>query len=77
MKSVKCKSGIKGWQDKLQKVYKDFVEWESYAYTFGLHTRLGYKTPHDAWKENPTIRGSVKPEDFCKVLSKNSSIVYK
>jgi hypothetical protein len=67
MKKVMCKSGLWGWQDKLRNMYDDFIEWENYSTTYGLHTRLGYKTPRTAWQANPIIQGSTIPSDFCKV----------
>jgi len=67
MKHVKCKSGIQGWQCRLQKNYADFEEFEQYAELRDLHTRIGYATPKDAWLANPLIQGSVIPDDFCKV----------
>jgi hypothetical protein len=67
MKRVKCKSGIKGWQGRIQESYSSFDEFSKYAEIFGLHTRLGYATPYEAWMANPIIQGSVNPSDFCKV----------
>ena len=64
---VKCKSGIMGWQCNLQDNYADFEDFKMYADLWGLHTRLGYKTPKSAWKANPLIQGSVIPGDFRKV----------
>jgi hypothetical protein len=56
-----------GWQEKLRDGYANYEEFERYAETYGLHTRLGYKTPRGAWKANPTVQGSVEPSDFRKV----------
>lgn len=67
MKRVKCKSGIEGWQCKLRKNYANFEEFEYYAELRGLHIRLGYKTPRNAWLANPVVQGSVIPSDFRKV----------
>jgi hypothetical protein len=67
MKRIICKSGIEGWQDRLRKNYTNFEDFEWYCNTYGLHTRLGYKTPASAWKWNPLVRGSVIPSDFQKV----------
>lgn len=67
MKRVICKSGIEGWQGKLRKEYFDFEEFERYSTMYGLHTRLGYKSPATAWRANPTVMGSVIPSDYCKV----------
>jgi hypothetical protein len=55
------------WQDKLQKVYTDFAEFEDYCRNYGLLIRLGFKSAAVAWKKNPTIRGSVYPSDFTVV----------
>jgi ribosomal protein L6P/L9E len=68
MKRVKCKSGIEGWQMRLKMVYVgNYDEWVQYAELYGLHIKLGYDTPHDAWLANPMVQGSVNPSDFCKV----------
>jgi hypothetical protein len=67
MKIVKCKSGIKGWQCRLQKNYESFEEFKSYSETFGIAERLGFKSPEEAWKKNPIIQGSVIPSDLCVV----------
>lgn len=64
MKRVKCKSGIVGWQSKLQKNYSSFEEFEYYSGIYGIHKRLGFATAEVAWKENPLIRGSVIPSDL-------------
>lgn len=57
------------WQTKLQNNYDSYDEWKAYAMNYGLHSRLGYKTPRDAWNDNPMIQGSTRPEDFKKVES--------
>ncbi len=67
MKQVKCKSGIKGWQCRLQASYASFDEFESYSDTYGLHEKLGYDNALQAWNDNPLIQGSVNPSDFKKV----------
>lgn len=67
MRTVRCSSGINGWQDKLQRVYDSLEEFEWYAEVYGLHTRLGFATPSEAWDANPTIQGSVNPSDYRKV----------
>ena len=64
---VKCKSGLRGWQSPLRDNYADFAEFERYAETYGLHRRLGYRSPRAAWNANPTVQGSVNPSDFRKV----------
>lgn len=65
--SVRTKSGIIGWRTRLQNNYSEHHEWYSAAQTYGLHKRLGYATPTQAWRENPVIEGSVVPSDFRKV----------
>ena len=67
MKSVICKSGLSGHQGRLQANYDSFEEFVSYAETYGLHTRLGYKTIAGCWRSNPMIQFSVEPSDFRRV----------
>ena len=67
IKSVKVKSGIIGWQAKLQDVYETYEEFEHYSGLFDLTKRLGYKSAKTAWQKNPTIQGSVNPSDYCKI----------
>lgn len=71
IKTVICKSGSTGWQTKLQRNYTNFEEFESYCELYNIHERLGYKTPANAWKRNPTIQGSVNPNDLRRI-NKNS-----
>jgi hypothetical protein len=59
-----CTSGLSGWRQSLQKNYGTFDDWEWHADTYGLHTRLGFKSPREAWDANPGIQGSVNPSDF-------------
>ncbi len=66
-KTFKCRSGLTGWTCKLQANYHSFESFKSASETWGLHTRLGYKTIEGAWKANPQICGSVNPNDFRKV----------
>ncbi len=70
MKRVKCKSGIEGWQDKLQSTYESFSEFKYYCSIYGLHKRLGFRSMISAWNANPTIQGSRIPSDFCVVKPK-------
>lgn len=58
------------WKDKLQNVYQDFDEFSAYSETYGLHERLGYETPMEAWEDNPKVQGSCNPDDFRRVCSK-------
>lgn len=67
MRRVKCKSGISGWQDKLQKVYDSFREFVFYDTRYSISERLGYISARDAWKANPLIQGSVIPSDLMVV----------
>lgn len=64
---VKCKSGITGYRNRLRRNYASFGEFEASCEIYGLHTRLGYKTPEAAWRYNPMIEGSVTPSDFRRV----------
>jgi hypothetical protein len=56
-----------GWQDKLRNAYSSEEDWAAYALTYGLHERLGYASPEDAWEANPTVQGSVNPSDYRRV----------
>lgn len=67
MRTVKCKSGITGWQTKLRNNYTNFEEFAEYCNTYNIHGRLGYKKPETAWKANPIIQGSTNPSDLRKV----------
>ena len=67
MKSVKCKSGIRGWQAKLHEVYDSLEEFRSYAEIRNIHGRLGFKTIAGCWRSNPLVMGSVIPEDLMRV----------
>jgi hypothetical protein len=67
MSRVKCQSGSKGWQQKLQTVYSSFSEFANYCFMYNNHARLGFASPEEAWKANPIIQGSVNPTDYRKV----------
>ena len=67
MKTVTCKSGLRGWQGKLRKQYASFEEFQSYAETYGLARRLGYRSIRACWDANPTVQGSTDPGDFRRV----------
>ncbi len=67
MKTVICKSGVKGWQCNLQDNYSSFEEFKSYSEMYGLANKLGYASAKKAWNENPIIQGSTNPYDFRKV----------
>jgi hypothetical protein len=64
---VRCKSGVIGSRYRLQDSYSSFEMFEQYCNTYNLHTRLGYKTPKSAYKNNPMIESSVNISDFRKV----------
>jgi hypothetical protein len=64
MKRVICKSGIEGWQARLQKIYVDFAEFEGYDEIYNLAKRLGFPYAQEAWEANPIVRGSVNPNDL-------------
>ncbi len=66
--TVKCRSGLRGWQSHLREVYRSYDEFTAYAETYGVHLSLGYKTPESAWRANPLVQGSVHPGDYCKVV---------
>ncbi len=67
MRQVRCKSGLRGWQDKLQNVYTSLTEFRQWNALYGLAQRLGYRSALAAWRDNPTVRGSVLPSDYCRV----------
>lgn len=65
MKTVICRSGLKGWQQKLRKNYdNDFEQFKSYCEIYNIHMRLGFDSPEKAWETNPTIQGSSNPSDL-------------
>lgn len=64
MSVVRCDSGLMGWRAKLRSNYTSFEEFEAYAEIYGLHERLGFDSPADAWAANPRVQGSVNPSDF-------------
>jgi hypothetical protein len=67
MKTVTCNSGLKGWRDRLRKVYSDLEEFIAYDELYGLAERLGFKSAKLAWVANPLVEGSVEPDDYRKV----------
>jgi hypothetical protein len=64
---VRCKSGITGIRYRLQDSYSSFEQFEDYCEIYNLHTRLGYKTPKSAYRNNPMIESSVNLSDFRRV----------
>lgn len=49
---------------RLWDIYTNEEEWTSYAEMYGLHTRLGFSDPHEAWIRNPEVAGSCDPRDY-------------
>lgn len=72
-KSVRCKSGIMGWQGRLQNVYFDFNDFCHYDELAGVSKRLGYKNARAAWAANPIMRASVIPSDMERVKDKKKN----
>lgn len=64
MRTVTCKSGLKGWRCHLRENYASFGEFSKYSEIQGLHDRLGYESPREAWDANPLVEGSVNPTDY-------------
>jgi hypothetical protein len=67
MKHVICRSGLRGWQQRLRSVYSSLQEFAAYCEVYANHTRLGYATPATAWRANPVVQGSVNPSDYRRV----------
>ena len=67
-KNLKCRSGLEGTQSRLRDGYASYEEWENWSEMYGLHIRLGYKSPKTAWRFNPIVQSSVNPADFCKII---------
>lgn len=62
MKTVVTKPRkVKGWQERLKKVYQSFEEFASHCDIYGIHTRLGYNNVRTAWRAYPMVEGSVYP----------------
>lgn len=55
---------------KLKKIYSNFDEFNRYCEVYGIHTRIGYNSPEEAWKANPTIEGGINPSSLKRVNSK-------
>lgn len=64
---VKARSGLLGWRQRLQGVYSCFEEFFAYCEIYNNDKTLGYKSPAEAWKENPIVEGSVLPSDYRNV----------
>lgn len=67
MKRVQCRSGLRGWQAKLQDVYSSYSEFADFCFIYNNHARLGFSSPEKAWEANPVVQGSVNPSDYRKV----------
>lgn len=52
------------WKQRLQTVYSSFDEFEQYSEMYGLHNRLGFNNPQEAWDTNPIVEGSTNPADY-------------
>lgn len=52
------------WLKRLHANYASFSEFSHFALTYGLHQKLGYENPLDAWTANPLVQGSVEPGDY-------------
>ena len=70
MSRVTCRSGIKGYQARLQQLYADFEEFQAFSNTYGLASRLGFTAAKYAWDRNPIVQGSVEPSDYRTVPEK-------
>lgn len=70
MKRIKLKSGAMGWRGKLRENYENFEEFTSYAETYNLHGRLGFRSIAGAWRSNPVVEGGTTPSDFRRVKTK-------
>lgn len=73
IKTVRCKSGVMGWQGKIQDIYKDFNEFDLYCNIYHIHTKLGFKNPLVMWTSNVRLRGSMNPNDLELVKSRVKS----
>lgn len=62
-----CQSGLTGFQQRLQNRYENFREFKMWSDTYGLHSRLGYRTASQAWHDNPMVQSSVNPSDYRRV----------
>lgn len=69
-KSVTLDSGAKGSQYRLRDSYANFEAFESYSNMYGIHTKLGYKTPATAWRSNPLMQSGTNPSDLKRVTLK-------
>lgn len=70
-----CRSGLRGHEGRLRRNYTSYEQWAAYAEMWGLHTRLGYKTPMTAWRANPVIQWSINPGDFRRAPKKQPAFI--
>lgn len=69
MKTIKCRSGLRGTLIRLRDNYDgDYKAWKVYAEMYGLHSKLGFKSPKTAWRANPMLQISVNADDYCKIV---------
>ena len=68
MKRVRCKSGLEGWRERLQRVYADFEEFSSYNELYSIAQRVGFRSAKRCWQANPLIEGSIEPSDLRRVV---------
>jgi len=66
-KTVVCQSGLKGWRDRLHKVYSSYEEFVAYCDVYNIHNRCGFATPEAAWAADPLVQGSTNPDDLQRV----------
>jgi len=64
MRRVRCRSGLMGWQERLQKVYGSLQSFRQWNSLYGIAKRLGFRSAVSAWRANPVVRGSVSPTDL-------------
>lgn len=64
---ITTKSGLNGWQGRLQDEYVHFEEFEVYSGMYGLAAQLGFASAREAWDTNPIVQGSTNPGDYCRV----------
>lgn len=64
-KQVQCDSGMQGTSISLHENYDNsFSIFADYCQDLGIHERLGFASPVEAWKYNPVIQVSTIPSDF-------------
>lgn len=54
----------KCWRSRVRALYDSLDELEAYDRNYGICARLGFPDPAELWESNPTISGSVYPEDL-------------